>query len=158
MNPLIKFVLLATVAVTLLLCGAGALLAYGLFHSGTVHVAVLDASPGNTVDIDLPIPAGLVAGLLDLAAIADLSDHHHSRHFLRLHPWRPAARAACDALAKGPDGLLVDIAGGAGGAGGDETVRISKTADTLDIRVQGPRTDVHITAPAGLLRHLANIV
>jgi hypothetical protein len=157
MNPVIKFVLVATAAVTLLLLGAGALLAYGLVHSGTVHVLIHDRSPRSTVDLDLPVPAGLVTGLLDLAGVASMVpsfDHRllHLHGLHRLHAWRPAARAACRALADGPDGLLVDVADGA------ETVRIRKQSDTLDIHVEGPGTDVHITTPAGLLRHLANVV
>jgi hypothetical protein len=164
MNPLIKFVLVATAAVTFLLLGAGALLAYGLFHGGVVHVQIHDRSPHSNVDLDLPVPAGLLVGLSYVAEMANAADEadeagrgsafsgRHRLRLHRLHAWRPAARAACEALAAGPDGLLLDV------ANGEETVRIRKQSDTLDIHVEGPGTDVHVTAPAGLLRHLANVV
>jgi hypothetical protein len=184
MNPLIKFVLIATAAVTFLLAGAGALLAYSLFHSGTVHIQIHDHSPHSTVDLDLPVPAGLLADVLDLAGVAEMADmaevaeradqsdqgdfaadappfargERSLLHFRRLHTWRPAARAACQALADGPDGLLLDVANGANGANGAETVRIRKQSGTLDIHIESLGTDVHITTPVGLLRHLANVV
>lgn len=165
MNPLIKFVLIATAAVSLFFVFAGAALAFALYRSGTVHVQVIDVSPHSSVDIDLPVPAGLVAGLFDLVTLDTasggrllhrhrLDGRHgfHDCHDCHLDDWAPAFRAACDALADGPDGTLIDI------AEGSETVRISKHGDQLDIQVREPGTNVHVTAPAGLLHHLANVV
>jgi hypothetical protein len=156
MTPFARFMLIATACAAMLAIAGGLLLAHGLAHGELMTVELREPGHAGRFGLRLPVPAGLVAGALDLAAIAGSGEECQLRHFARSRAawraWRPAARAACRALAAGGDGTLVDVAGGPG------TVRVVKRGDTVEIRVHGPGGDVRVTTPAALVRHLAGVI
>ena len=154
MSRFAKFMLIAVVAAAMFALSAGMLVAYGLSHSRMVRVELRQRSTAGSLDLDLPVPAALLAAAIDVAAVA--GPHEQCRlsphRALRPHAWRPAARAACRALAAAPDGTLVQVEGGTG------TVQVVKRGDTIEIRVHSPEGDVRVTTPAGLVWHLADLV
>lgn len=155
MSRFAKFMLVALVLAALFALSAGMLVAYGISHSRMVRVELRQRYAAGSLDLDLPMPAGLVAAAIDAAAVAEPRPgcrHLSPRGALQAHAWRPAARAACRALAGAPDGTLVQVEGGTG------TVQIVKRGDTIEIQVHAPEGDVRVTAPAGLLWHLADLV
>jgi hypothetical protein len=119
-----------------------------------VRVELRQRSAAGSLDVDLPVPAGLLAAVIDTAVAAGSSECRHlSPHATRkAHDWRPAARAACRALAGAPDGTLVKVESGEG------TVQVVKRGDTIEIHVHSQEGDVRVTTPAGLIWHLADLV
>jgi len=151
MSRFAKFMLVAAAfAAVLAVCGA-MLLAYALAHAPTVTVVMRENAHGANLDLRLPVPSGVVAAAIDLAAVAGPRDRC-PRLSPALHAWRPAARAACRALAGGPDGVLVEVESGPG------TVRVVKRGDTVEVLVHSPAGDVRVTTPTGLVRQLADLV
>jgi hypothetical protein len=152
MTRFAKFMLVAAAFAAVLAVGSGMLLAYGLSHVGLVKVEVRERAHAGSFDLSLPVPAGLLAGAIDLAALARSPNGHRNPGLHAWHAWRPAARAACRALARSPDGVLVTV------ESGPETVRIVKRGDIVEIKVHGPQGDVRVTTPAGLVWHFAEVV
>jgi len=152
MSRFAKFMLVAAAfAAVLAVCG-GMLLAYALAHAPTVTVVMRENARGANLDLRLPVPSGVVAAAIDLAAVAGPRDRCPRLSPQALHAWRPAARAACRALAGSPDGVLVEVESGPG------TVRVVKRGDTLEVLVHSPAGDVRVTTPTGLVRQLADLV
>lgn len=153
MSRFARFMLIVVIFAAVFAVSAGMLVAYGLTHARLVRVQMHQRSGAGSFDLDLPVPAGLVATAIDLAAV---SGHHEScRHLsprTTRHAWRPAARAACRALAAAPDGTLVQV------ESGPANVRVVKRGDTVEVQVHSPEGDVTVTTPAGLVWHLADLV
>jgi hypothetical protein len=155
MSRFARFMLIVLVFAALFAVSAGMVVAYGLSHSRMVRVELRQRSSAGSLDLDLPVPAGLVAAAIDLAAAAATHDgcrHLSPRTAFHAHAWRPAARAACRALAGAPDGTLVQVESGPG------TVQVVKRGDTIEIHVHSPEGDVRVTTPAGLVWHLSDLV
>jgi hypothetical protein len=156
MSRFARFMLIVGVFAALFAVGSGMLVAYVLTHGSLVKVEVRQRSNAGSLDLDLPLPAGLVAAAIDLAAVAEAGEE--SRHLpppgstFRVHAWRPAARAACRALAGAPDGTLVQV------ESGPETVQVIKRGDTVEVQVHGLEGEVRVVTPAGLIWHLADLV
>jgi len=148
-----KFILIAVVFAAVLAVSSGMLLAYGLAHSRMVRVELRQHARNRTaaLDLEVPVPARLLAVAIDAAAF---TSHERCRHRSQetLHAWRPAVRAACRALAAAPDGVLAVVESGPG------KVTLVKRGDTVEVHVQGPEGDVKVTTPAGLVWHLADLV
>jgi hypothetical protein len=152
MTRFAKFMLVAVAFAAVLAVGSGMLLAYGLAHVGLVKVEVRERAHAGRFDLSLPVPAGLLARAIDLAALAGPSDGCRHPTPRAWHAWRPAVRAACRALARSPDGVLVTV------ESGPETVRIVKRRHVVEIQVHGPQGDVRVITPAGLVWHFADVV
>jgi hypothetical protein len=147
-----KFVLVAAVFAAILAVSSGMLLAYGLAHSRMVRVDLRERFHRGTLSLQLPVPAGLLAAAIDAAAFDSRRQACRYRSAAALHAWRPAARAACRALAHAPDGVLVTVESGPG------KVSVVKRGDTVEVHVESPEGDVRVTTPAGLVWHLADVV
>ncbi len=148
-----KFLLVATVFASLLAVGSGVLAGYALTHGRMVRLEMHQRSHAGSLDLDLPLPAGLVTAAIELAAIApDSTAPRHDACPRRLHAWRPAMRAACRALAGAPDGTLLRVDSSRG------RVLVIKRGDTVEVQVLGPEGEVRVTTPAGVVWHLADLV
>jgi hypothetical protein len=155
MSRFARFMLIAGVLAALCAVGCGMLVAYVLTESPLVRVQMHQRSHAGSLVLDLPVPAVLAAATIDLAAAAAADEdrrHGLPRSAFGAHAWRPAARAACRALATGPDGTLVQVESGPG------TVQVIKRGDTIEIQVHSPDGDVRVTTPAGLVWRLADLV
>jgi hypothetical protein len=152
MSRFARFMLIVVIFAAVFAVSAGMLVAYGLSHARLVRVEMHQRSGAGSFDLDLPFPAGLVGAAIDLAAVS--APHEGCRHLSprTTHAWRPAARAACRALAGAPDGTLVQV------ESGPANVKVVKRGDTVEIQVHSPEGDVSVTAPAGLVWHLADLV
>ncbi len=147
-----RFMLIAAVFAAVLAVSSGMLLAYGLAHSRMVRVEMRERYHNGTLALQLPVPASLLAAAIDAAAFN--SQHQVCRYHsaAALHAWRPAARAACRALANAPDGVMVTV------ESGPDKVKVVKRGDTLEVQVESPQGNVRVTTPAGLVWHLADLV
>ncbi|HEX5760368.1 MAG TPA: hypothetical protein VF121_14360 [Thermoanaerobaculia bacterium] len=147
-----KFVLVVFVLTMVLFVGSGVLLAAAVARAGLIHVRVESSGPDGSVDLDLPLPAGLVSLALLGARLAPDLDCDIDGVACDLDDWGPAAAAALDELAAAPDMVLVDV------RDRGERVWIAKRGDALEVQVEGRGGDVEVTLPAKLLPQIAEVL
>jgi hypothetical protein len=105
---------------------------------GVVVVDVREGGPdGQRIVLPIPLLAAQTALLFAPLDKHPVPIEQAARHL-------PVAREALQALAEGPDGLLVHV------EDRDQEVRISKVGDTLQVRVHGRGEEVSVNVPLAL--------
>ncbi len=114
-----------------------------LYRSGSVRVEFREKSASGS-RLSLKVPGLLARVAVDLAPMAAIE-----RASSEVREWMPALRAACDALERVPDSVLVEV------RDAKEHVRIAKTRGEIVILVDTSDETVEVAVPLAVARDLA---
>ena len=138
-------------AIAVLVLGSGIIVAGTVATSGLVTVSVHETGPDG-IDLYIPVPAGLVEGVLALAPIVlEMVDDHHVDHELdrvreELNALMPAIEAALAELEEMPNATLVEV------VSDREYVRVSKVRGAIEVQVEEEDVRVRIAVPTRVFR------
>lgn len=109
--------------------------AAALSSEGFIHVKV-DEKQANGMHISLIVPAVVVP-----VALKAVPSHHLAHASAQLRPYLPLIDAALPALARCPDGVLVEV------IDPQEHVRIAKAGGSVVVDVNDLDDEVHVAVP-----------
>jgi hypothetical protein len=112
--------------------------------TGVAMVDVRESGPrGHHIMVPVPLLAAEVAARFVPPRVLN---HQLDRQLEHARPYLGAAQEMLEAVADGPDALLVEV------EHRDEHVRISKAGDVLQIRVTGSHEEVSVDVPFAVAR------
>lgn len=144
MNRFLRFSILSLGVLALSFLAAGVAVAATVATTGGLVMVRIQTEEGP--NLHLPVPVALLRVALASAESYGGPELDEARH--RLEPWQPSLAAMVRELEQSPSFVLAEV------HGEDADVRIAKTGGRLEVTVDAPDANIHISLPIRLARDL----